>query len=285
MKKILYLVLISIISLGLIACGSNTDVTENIETTDVAEIEVNTNEDTIAEEVIEMEEPTSEINEEAVEEVIEEAEDTLVEEKVEEIVEENVSDETETTTYTYSDTSATMYAKSTVNVRDLPDQSGNKVGSLSQNQEVTVTGKCNETGWYRIDYNGSVAYVSNSFLVNEKVEVAPPAETNTPVNNNPPANNGGGQAGTGQYPYYTWIDKDFYFVWYGQSQDDIATKFNFADTDIYCNILKERYPGYPDATAGGISDGKYAPVTYICFLYNDELKQTYPVDVINTYER
>lgn len=80
--------------------------------------------------------------------------------------------------YTYTDMVQTMYAKSTVNVRDLPDTSGNKLGSLAPSQEVAVTGTCNETGWYKIDYNGSIAFVSNEYLVAEK-PVAPAKTTSS----------------------------------------------------------------------------------------------------------
>lgn len=73
--------------------------------------------------------------------------------------------------YSYTELSQTMYAQSTVNVRDLPEQSGAKLGSLSTNQEVTVTGQCNETGWYKISYNGGEGFVSNSYLGSEKVAV------------------------------------------------------------------------------------------------------------------
>lgn len=73
-------------------------------------------------------------------------------------------------TYTYTDMDATKYAKSAVNVRNLPNTDGSKVGSLSTNNEVKVTGQCNETGWYRIEYDGNVAYVSDSYLVDNKVE-------------------------------------------------------------------------------------------------------------------
>ena len=72
--------------------------------------------------------------------------------------------------YTYTDMSAIMYAKSSVNVRNLPSADGEMVGALSTNQEVTVTGQCNETKWYRFEYNGSVAYVSNNYLSDTKVE-------------------------------------------------------------------------------------------------------------------
>ena len=60
-----------------------------------------------------------------------------------------------------------MYAKSGVNVRDLPSTDGNKIGSLSASQSVTVTGQCNETSWYRIEYNGSIGYVRGNYLVSE----------------------------------------------------------------------------------------------------------------------
>ena len=55
------------------------------------------------------------------------------------------------TGYTYSELSQTMYAKSAVNIRDLPSTDGKKIGSLKASQEITVTGKCDQTGWYRFD--------------------------------------------------------------------------------------------------------------------------------------
>lgn len=91
-----------------------------------------------------------------------------------EVAETETQEPTETaeqSSYSYTDMSATMYAQRAVNVRDLPDTSSNKVGGLSTNDEVAVTGKCNETGWYRISYNGSEAFVSNNYLGENKVEV------------------------------------------------------------------------------------------------------------------
>lgn len=79
--------------------------------------------------------------------------------------------------YTYSEVSKTMYAKSTVNVRSLPSTSGNKLGSLSKNQEVAVTGQCNETGWYRINYNNAEGFVSNKYLADEPVAAAAGTQT------------------------------------------------------------------------------------------------------------
>lgn len=105
-------------------------------------------------------------------------------------------------TYSYTDKSATMYAKSSVNVRDLPDTNGNKVGGLSTNQEVSVTGQCNETGWYRINYNGGTAYVSNSYLGDSKVDTKKNTNSNTGTSSNTsnqqpaaPSDNGSSNAG------------------------------------------------------------------------------------------
>lgn len=74
--------------------------------------------------------------------------------------------------YTCTDMTQTMYAKSAVNVRDLPGTDGNKIGSLKASEEITVTGKCDQTGWYRFDLNGTTAYVSDKYIVSEK-----PAQT------------------------------------------------------------------------------------------------------------
>ena len=84
----------------------------------------------------------------------------------------NTNKETQKNTepaYTVKDMSATKYAKQSVNVRKGPGTSYGKVGSLSTNQKVTVTGQA-DNGWYRIDYNGTEAFVSNNYLVDKKVE-------------------------------------------------------------------------------------------------------------------
>ena len=81
------------------------------------------------------------------------------------------------TGYTYSELNQTMYAKSAVNVRDLPSTDGKKIGSLKASQEITVTGKCDQTGWYRFDLNGTTGYVSDKYIVSEKPAVNTVAST------------------------------------------------------------------------------------------------------------
>ena len=81
------------------------------------------------------------------------------------------------TGYTYSELNQTMYAKSAVNVRDLPSTDGKKIGSLKASQEITVTGKCDQTGWYRFDWNNTTGYVSDKYIVSEKPAVNTVAST------------------------------------------------------------------------------------------------------------
>lgn len=52
-----------------------------------------------------------------------------------------------------------------VNVRDYPSKSGKIVGNLECGVLVTVTGRCKETDWYQINYNGTVAYVCDDYIV------------------------------------------------------------------------------------------------------------------------
>lgn len=82
-------------------------------------------------------------------------------------------------TYTYKDMANIMYAKQAVNVRTLPSTDGERIGSLSADQEVKVIGQCIETGWYRILYNGVVAYVSNNYLIDDVPEVETETELET----------------------------------------------------------------------------------------------------------
>ena len=137
--------------------------------------------------------------------------------------------------YTYTDMTATMYAQQTVNVRDLPDTSGNKLGSLSTNDEITISAKCNETGWYMFEYNGSVAFVSNKYVDENKVEVQQQATTN----------NGSEQAQapstpTSNYQTGVWYDMGDYYFFIPNSENEFWNHFNNCD-DIR-STLQARYP-------------------------------------------
>lgn len=84
--------------------------------------------------------------------------------------------------YTCTEMTQTMYAKSAVNVRDLPSTDGKKIGSLKASQEITVTGKCDQTGWYRFELNNTTGYVSDRYIVSEKPAVNTVASTNNSSN-------------------------------------------------------------------------------------------------------
>ena len=94
----------------------------------------------------------------------------------------SVEPTTVSTGYTYSELSQTMYAKSAVNIRDLPSTDGKKIGSLKASQEITVTGKCDQTGWYRFDGNNTTGYVSDKYIVSEKPAVNTVASANNSSN-------------------------------------------------------------------------------------------------------
>lgn len=164
------------IVLSLSACGSaekanSTASTESVMTESTESVE-NSTEAFVPEEELSTEESveTTEATE-SVAETVTETQEPVADEAVIDV--KTVSnDKTTDAGYTYADLNKTMYAKSTVNVRSLPSTSGSRLGSLSKNQEVAVTGQCNETGWYRISYNSGEGFVSNKHLADEPVAAA-----------------------------------------------------------------------------------------------------------------
>ncbi len=57
-----------------------------------------------------------------------------------------------------------MYAQGDVNTRSGPSTDYEKVGGLSVNQEVHITGQSRLTGWYEIEVDGEKQYVSSDGL-------------------------------------------------------------------------------------------------------------------------
>ena len=172
-KKITLMAVAMSIVLSLSACGNTaqTNSTESAVTESTESVE-NSTEAFVPETELSSEESTDETEAtESVAETVTETQEPVADEAV--INVKTVSnDKTTDAGYTYSEVSKTMYAKSTVNVRSLPSTSGNRLGSLSKNQEVAVTGQCNETGWYRINYNNGEGFVSNKYLADEPVAAA-----------------------------------------------------------------------------------------------------------------
>lgn len=100
--------------------------------------------------------------------------------------------------FTFTDCSGVKYPSMDINVRNKPNTSGDKVGAVSKNQEVVITGQCNETGWYRIKYGDGEAYAHNAYLLDEKTidtQVAT-AEAGAAVAGGTIASSGGGASVT-----------------------------------------------------------------------------------------
>ena len=155
-------------ALMLTACGSKettSNETASTETASVESIVESTTEATVAEPTAEPAVEPTEAPTESEAAPTETAPAPTVEPTAEPIVTESTD---VSTGYTYSELNQTMYAKSAVNVRDLPSTDGKKIGSLKASQEITVTGKCDQTGWYRFDLNGTTGYVSDKYIVSEK---------------------------------------------------------------------------------------------------------------------
>ena len=66
----------------------------------------------------------------------------------------------------------TMYVKSSVNVRSGPASSYKKLGSLEEGDKVQITGQCQGSNWYRIDYNGQAGFVSGNYLQDKQIVTA-----------------------------------------------------------------------------------------------------------------
>lgn len=125
-------------------CGAKKDHTESVQATEAVEAVVETE--------------TEEAAETETEEVTEEPAEAVTEEPVE------VSDG-----YTYEKMDSTMYAAEKINVRSTPSQDGEKLGTLKKGEEVKVTGKCVETGWFRVAYGDGNGFVSDKYVTETAV--------------------------------------------------------------------------------------------------------------------
>ena len=174
-------------ALMLTACGSKettSNETASTETTSVESTEMTTTEAAVAEPTVEPTETPTESEAVPTETTPAESPAPAVEPTTAPVEPTAVS-----TGYTYSELNQTMYAKSAVNVRDLPSTDGKKIGSLKDSQEIVVTGKCDQTGWYRFELNNTTGYVSDKYIVSEKPAVNTVAANNTTAGNSNTAGN------------------------------------------------------------------------------------------------
>lgn len=175
------------------------------------------------------------------------------------------------TKYTFTDMTAVMYAQNTVNVRNLPSTDGNKLGRLSVNDEIAVTGQCNETGWYRFDYNGSVAYVSNKYVGVNKVEIQ------APTNNSGSGTGSVASNWADSYPKNQWIDMGEYVFYIANSQpeanqvcgDYMGSHTTGSDAHLYHTDLNARYPDRRVYTGAFSTEKGNVPVVIVSTFINE----------------
>lgn len=160
--------------------------------------------------------------------------------------------------FTYDELNKTMYAKTTINVRDLPNIDGNKIGKLSFAQEIKITGQCKETKWYKIDYNGSTAYISNEYVSDTKPE---PPKTKKPKNYNPPS----GGSGQDIVNYAVQFVGNPY-VWGGTSLTNGADCSGFVQSVYKAFGVNLPRTSYKQRTAGyAVSESDRQPGDIICY--------------------
>lgn len=262
-------------ALMLTACGSKettSNETASTETTSVESTEMTTTEETVAEPTVEPAETPTESETAPTETAPAESPAPAVEPTTAPVEPTAVS-----TGYTYSELSQTMYAKSAVNVRDLPSTDGKKIGSLKASQEITVTGKCDQTGWYRFDWNNTTGYVSDKYIVSEKPAVnTVAANTTTAGNSNTAENQYASNTGTDEFGISDAVIENFMKT-HGDGATGNTTTGNTSTTNdyfdraaaeqIFASVNAER-------TAAGIP-----ALTWSEDMYNIAVQRCYENDV------
>ena len=179
--------------------------------------------------------------------------------------------------FTVTEVTATKYATQSVNVRSGPSTDYDKIGGLTTNQEITVNGVCDQTGWFRFDLNGTVAFVSNRYVSDSKVEKPAASET--------PSNGGNSTAGTGStasnwadsYPKNQWIDMGEYFFYIANSQpeanqvscDYFSNHTTGDDAHLYHTDLNARYPDRRLYTAAFPTEKGNVPIAIVSTYINE----------------
>ena len=238
MKKNLFsILLVVVMTMALVACGSQpTNVSAPEATETVNEVVENSETVSESEQTIEVDEPesseaTSE-PEQATEAPVGEVASTPDDEVVE-TVQEPEPNEPE---FTFTEVTATKYATQSVNVRSGPSTDFDKIGSLSTNQEIQVISRCSETGWYKFIWtDGNEVCVSDKYLADEKVEVAPPASNNSGSGSE--ASDTGSTSTECPYPMYQVIDDGGDSVYYYCTESDI----NWTIYDQCAEIIANRH--------------------------------------------
>lgn len=175
MRRVKCIILIAILTLAMTACNTSAvstseDISSGSGSTEVVSSEEDSEEiqgNSVGEE--------KEVSEPAFDAEVEEEQDSSKEEtsdsenaseetsEAEEVSEEEKSEEPEFTVEAHN---AVLFVKKAVNVRKGPSTDYEKIGGLNRGEQIQVTGIA-DTGWYQIQYNGTIAYVASSYLMDE----------------------------------------------------------------------------------------------------------------------
>ena len=185
-KSIAFLLALTIATLGITACGNNSEQATTSEPTEITtETEQVETEQEL--EATKAQEPSTESGS-AGDEYIPTEEDMMIEDEatLAQEAEAITAEEAQASTPAFTVepmNNTTMYAQQSVNLRVGPGTNYEKVGSLKTNDEVTVNGLANTASgsWYQlINADGTVkGYVSADYLKETKVKV-----TNNITNSN-----------------------------------------------------------------------------------------------------
>lgn len=69
----------------------------------------------------------------------------------------------------YNKNTTLKYTTATLNIRSNPSTSSSRIGSIAQGRQVQCLGSSN--GWYKVNYNGIVGWVSGQYLSSNKTSV------------------------------------------------------------------------------------------------------------------
>jgi uncharacterized protein YkwD len=140
-----------------------------------------------------------------------------------------------------------MFAKSSVNVRKGPSTDNDQVGSLSTGQEVTVTG-LTSTNWYRINYNGTEAYVSGKYLLNEKPQVQTASSSAAGSGSSSGGSSSGGSSSAGEPTL-----ADAYLVYSSEAMDAAYAEGDMATYNAMLQANVDAYDAKFGTTWGSAS--------------------------------
>lgn len=196
MKKRWCLMLSVILIMAFVLFGCNDDG-ESVEENSISTVSEETDNGEDSEEETVVNETTESVSEDNVEGAVEEEQSNSDESQEGEVP-------TEDSPIAPMDT--VLYVQREVNVRSGPGTDYEKLGALAVNTEVTVTGQDKESGWYQIEYEETVGFVSDAYLGEEKVEVTI-APNSTVEQTSEPASSSSAASDNGESSD-SWFDGD-----------------------------------------------------------------------------